>query len=102
MDGDEPGFRISYQRTPAWSVPSTSTVWVTTSDSWSPKFRYCNRYSRRSDIASTFVVVPGCGRQFRALPHMSESNGAVGKTATRENDDCDGVVQSAWNCQSWS
>ena len=45
--GAAAGSRISYQRTPAWSVPSASTVWFTTSDSWSPRLRYVSGYIRR-------------------------------------------------------
>src|ERR671936_1065789 len=99
MKGADPGLRTSYQRTPAWSVESASTVWLTTSVSYVPKFRYCSRYINRSAMASTRAAVAGCGMQFLDEPHISESNGAVGTDATRVKEDCDGFAQSAWNFQ---
>src|SRR5437870_5062485 len=57
--------RTSYQRMPARLPPVllTLTVWVTTRDSWSPKFRYSRRFMRRSDRVSSRWLVPGWGTQ---------------------------------------
>ena len=68
---------------PAWSVPSTSTVWFTTIEAWSANWRYWRRYISRSDSASTLRAgLTFCGMQLVAYPHMLESKAAVG-SATR-------------------
>ena len=65
--GDVFGARTSYQRRPT-DVPAT-TLWVTTSASWSPKLRYARRYIRRSASESSFWVVPDCGMHVPLVPH---------------------------------
>src|SRR5256884_458359 len=53
------GLRISYHRTPTL-LPAV-TEWLTTSDSWSPKFRYASRNISRSPRESSCCIVPGWG-----------------------------------------
>src|SRR6266496_4202198 len=53
------GLRSSYQRKPT-ELPAV-TLWLTTSDSWSPKLRYASRYMSLSASESSFVLVPDCG-----------------------------------------
>src|SRR6266700_6469522 len=74
------GLRISYQRTPVTLVlllPLTFTEWLTTSDSWSPKFRYARRYIRRSARESNLVEVLGCEMQ-APPPEQAALNAATG------------------------
>src|SRR5919202_2955849 len=64
------GLRSSYQRTPT-ELPAV-TLWSTTSDSWSPKFRYASRYIKRSASESSCVVVPDCGMHVPPPLHAAE------------------------------
>src|SRR5438876_8025306 len=66
------GLRISYHRTPTL-LPAV-TEWLTTSDSWSPKFRYASRNISRSPRESSCCVVPGWGR---SEEHTSELQSPV-------------------------
>src|SRR5919198_4870602 len=58
--------RTSYQRMPVAPVAPT-TVWVRTTDSWSPKFRYGALNMRRSPSVSSIVGEASCGTQFGSL-----------------------------------
>src|SRR3954453_7282522 len=93
------GLRSSYQRTPT-EVPAV-TAWLTTSASWSPKFRYARRYISRSASESSFCVTPGCGMQVPPPLHAA-LNGATAidvgpvKVVLAEFD------QSTWNFQRFS
>src|SRR5215471_12311406 len=69
------GFRTSYHRTAVFP-PDVSTVWLATSDAWSPKLRYASRYISRSPSESSFSVVPGCGMQSCVVRH-GDVNGAT-------------------------
>src|SRR5690348_13411814 len=65
----EVAWLISYQRMPA--TPFEETVWLPTSASWSPKFRYASRNMPRSPRPSSLDVVPACGTQERDVGHSS-------------------------------
>src|ERR671930_2655097 len=100
------GLRSSYQRMPACvGTSSTSTVWFTTSASWSPRFRYASRYISRSEIASSLAAGPRCGMQFRLgslklQPVISIVNGAVARTVGPVNVELAVVAQSTWNLKT--
>src|SRR4051812_12292050 len=99
MDQPDPVLRSSYQRTPARSFPSASTVWLMTTDWWSAKLRYCSRAMRRLLSASTCWVVPGCAMQSRKVGVQFSwvSNAAVFSVSVRLKVELAGVVQSTWN-----
>src|SRR5216684_4411383 len=93
-DGVPLGFWISYHRTPLFRL--TATVWFTTRDSWSPKFRYARRYIRRSASESSCVDSPDWITQPRPPLH----NGVKGATGILRGPvkvELAGVVKSAWN-----
>src|ERR671936_1256567 len=73
--GEPFGLRNSYQRVPT-ELPAV-TAWLTTSDSWSPNFRYASRYIKRSASESSLCVVPDCGMQVPPPLHAGE-NAATG------------------------
>jgi hypothetical protein len=89
-----PGLRISYQRIP--DALLALTEWLTTSASWSPKFRYASRYISRSPSESSFVDVPDCGMHVPVEAHTRVNVG----TETVDGPVkvlLAGVVQSTWN-----
>src|SRR5437868_4164158 len=98
------GSRISYQRTAAWLLP-TLTVWLVTSDSWSPKLRYSSRYISRSASGSSPWFVPGWVMQSVVVPGVGGTagqlndwlNGAVVSPIGPVKLDAAGSVQSTWN-----
>src|SRR5919201_2141242 len=91
------GLRSSYQRTPT-ELP-TVTLWLTTSDSWSPKLRYASRYIRRSASESSCVVVPLCGMHVPP-PLQAAENAATGIVIGPVNVVFAVFVQSTWNRHS--
>src|SRR5947208_2704773 len=76
-----------------------STLWSTTSDSWSPKLRYASRYIRRSASESSFWVVPDCGMQVPP-PLQAVVKDATGIVVGPDRVEFAGVVQSTWNFHS--
>src|SRR5919204_116224 len=94
-DGVPFGLRSSYQRIPT-ELPAV-TAWSTTSDSWSPKFRYASRYMSRSASESSFWLVPDCGTHVPP-PHASPYEATV-MLVGPVNLEFPGVVQSTWNFQ---
>src|SRR3954470_7386956 len=90
------GLRSSYHRAPV-ELPAT-TLCETTSDSWSPKFRYAKRYISRSASESSCCVVPDCG--MHVPPPQAGENDATGIVAGPVNVVLAGVAQSTWNFQS--
>src|SRR6266508_4482226 len=96
-------FASSYQRTPAWSCPSTSTVWLTTIASLSPKFLQARRYIRRSESVSRRCEVPGCWMH-GFEPQRSDSKAAVaGLDSWVMVSDGDGPQSTvAFQIWSWS
>src|SRR3954452_20830043 len=100
MAGAPPGFRNSYQRIPT-ELPAV-TEWLTTSDSWSPKFRYESRYISRSARESRRFVVPLCGMQVPP-PLQAAEKAATGIALGPVKVDDDAVAQSTLNFQrsSW-
>ena len=73
------------------------TLWSTTSDWWSPKFRYARRYISRSASESSRCVVPAWGMHVPP-PHASPYDATV-RLDAGENVELAGVVQSTWNFQ---
>src|SRR5690348_12288994 len=65
------GLRTSYQRMPVLVEPMF-TDWLATIASWSPKFRYANRYISRSASESRFEP-ESCGMQVPP-PHAGEND----------------------------
>src|SRR3954451_23878598 len=92
------GLRSSYQRRPT-ELPAV-TLWLTTSDSWSPKFRYARRYMRRSASESSLFVVPVWG--MHAPPAHAGENAAVVRLVGPVIDVFAVVVQSTWNFHTCS
>src|SRR3954454_1096085 len=90
------GLRSSYQRIPV-ELPAV-TLCVTTSDSWSPKLRYANRYISRSASESSCWVVPLCG--MHVPPAQAGENDATGIIVGPVRAEFAGVAQSTWNFQS--
>ena len=84
------GLRISYHRTPTL-LPAV-TEWLTTSDSWSPKFRYASRNIRRSLRESSCCVVPGWG--MHVPPPQASLKGATGIAVGPVKVEFAGVVKS--------
>ena len=93
------GSRSSYQRTPT-DEPAV-TEWLTTSDSWSPKFRYARRYISRSASESSFWVTPGCGMHVPPPLHAA-LNEATGIDVGPLNVVLAEFDQSTWNFQRFS
>src|SRR5262249_30435341 len=91
------GFRSSYQRMPT-ELPAVTAL-LTTSDSWSPKFRYARRYISRSASESSCCVVPDCGMHVPPPPHAGE-NAATGIVVGPVSVEFAGVAQSVWNLHS--
>src|SRR5260370_37823186 len=81
------GVRVSsYQRTPARPAPSTLTVWLNTSVSWSPKLRYWSGPMGQMERPSNVFVWFGCGTQFwfkELPPQRSDRNVAGVSVCTR-------------------
>src|SRR5262249_50367752 len=91
------GFWISYQRMPELRLTgSATTEWLTTSDSWSPKFRYASRYMRRSPNESMRLGVLAWGTQ-PLTPGQKGVNGATWILVGPVNVEFAGVAKSTWN-----
>src|SRR5258708_28692976 len=84
------GLRILYHRTPP--LHPAITEWLTTSDSWSPKFRYASRNIRRSPRESSCCVVPGWG--MHVPPPQASLKGATGIAVGPVKVEFAGVVKS--------
>src|SRR5215472_4872538 len=98
MNGEEPGLRSSYQRMPEEFLP-VFTEWLTTMDSWVPKFRYAARCMSRSPRESSDSPPLGCATQ---MPPPQASRNRLTFTSTGpEKVECAGAVKSTWNCQIW-
>src|SRR3954465_5008679 len=97
MAGVPPGFRTSYQRIPT-ELPAV-TEWLTTNDSWSPKFGYESRYINRSASESRRFVVPLCGMQVPP-PLQAAEKAATGIALGPVKVDEDGAAQLTLNFQS--
>src|SRR3954471_4392996 len=95
------GLRSSYQRSPT-ELPAV-TLWLTTSDSWSPKLRYARRYIRRSPSESSCWLVLGWGMQTPPLPLHAAVKPATGiAVGVPLKVEFAGVAQSTWNFHSSS
>src|SRR4029077_8011541 len=77
------------------------TDWLTTSDSWSPKFRYASRYIRRSASESSCWFVSDCGMHVPPPPQAALKD-ATGMLMGPVNVVFAGVAQSTWNFQRFS
>src|SRR5438309_10268907 len=98
MVGVPLGSWISYQRTPV-VVPAV-TLWFTTSDSWSPKFRYARRYMSRSPRESSFCVVPDCGTHAPPPLHAGENAATPATEVGPRIHELLMFAQSTWSLQS--
>src|SRR5215467_5942801 len=101
MNGEEPGLRSSYQRMPEADVRRWSifTEWLTTMDSWVPKFRYAARCMSRSARESSNSPPSGCATQIP--PPQASVKGLTFTFTGPEKVEFAGVLKSTWNCQIW-
>ena len=81
---------------------SGSTVWLKSSVSWPPKFRYWRRNIGHTESVSSCCAVPGWSTQVLLRlepPQRSELNGAVLSVASKANVELAGLPQSVVNAQ---